>query len=694
MSFKRSRTDFEADKSASLQQQQQQPPYVFYGTPLPPLDSEARDDGSYVPIWKQEVRDERGRKRLHGAFTGGFSAGYFNTVGSKEGWTPSTFVSSRTNRHKDAVKPAEQRAEDFMDEEDLADLQESQKLETQGGYAGLGSTEQDGQRRGLISDLLRDPNDTMGVKLLQRMGWRPGQGLGPKVRRKARGDQGMVEDNEQEQLFAPDDVPMITFEKKTNKFGLGWHGEQRLGSSTSAKFGRSNITAGSDSEDEQDSFRARRTLQKKPKVKKTGFGVGVLNDTGSDEEDPYEIGPKISYNKIIGGDRKKKKGGLISSNTTGNVSKPVFLSQKLTTQSRTTNFRRCHDGRLPLDGFVLAAQALTLDDNAKYTPLPVPEGWTPRSLGNTTSRSTVSTAQSLDASSRATLLGESPLPGKSIFDFISPAARDRLAATTGAALPQGRGESAPAGFEPTASDRAKSMWDLVPRLDRATAQAALDKGKTGWMPYGEDEGKRSRYRAYLEIMVGERQGLPLRKEGVGTEEWSGEMGEFKQAAEVFKPVSGAMASRFMTARSVEGAKSGIDTVSREETSQKEKDPAEEAARLGMFGPLTRSVERFYPTRLVCKRFGVRAPEHVLHEAEVGEKAREREKLDVLGKTRMEEMMKEAATSTVNNPEGAGVTVPVREQPAAVDAEKNDALEAQRAGEELFKSIFGDDSDSD
>ena len=29
--------------------------------------------------------DDRGRRRFHGAFTGGFSAGYFNTVGSKEG---------------------------------------------------------------------------------------------------------------------------------------------------------------------------------------------------------------------------------------------------------------------------------------------------------------------------------------------------------------------------------------------------------------------------------------------------------------------------------------------------------------------------------------------------------------------------------------------------------------------------------
>ena len=69
MSYKRSRAAYEEDLQA------QQSHYVFYGTPLPPLDANTRDDGSYVPIWKQEVTDERGRKRLHGAFTGGFSAG-------------------------------------------------------------------------------------------------------------------------------------------------------------------------------------------------------------------------------------------------------------------------------------------------------------------------------------------------------------------------------------------------------------------------------------------------------------------------------------------------------------------------------------------------------------------------------------------------------------------------------------------
>jgi G patch domain-containing protein 1 len=39
-------------------------------------------------------------KILIKAFTGGFEAGYKNTVGSKEGFTPKTFLSSRTDRAK------------------------------------------------------------------------------------------------------------------------------------------------------------------------------------------------------------------------------------------------------------------------------------------------------------------------------------------------------------------------------------------------------------------------------------------------------------------------------------------------------------------------------------------------------------------------------------------------------------------
>lgn len=69
MSYKRNRAAYESAEALPASG------FVTYGTPLPAIDNEARDDGSYVPVWKQEVRDDKGRRRLHGAFTGGFSAG-------------------------------------------------------------------------------------------------------------------------------------------------------------------------------------------------------------------------------------------------------------------------------------------------------------------------------------------------------------------------------------------------------------------------------------------------------------------------------------------------------------------------------------------------------------------------------------------------------------------------------------------
>ena len=62
----------------------------------------------------QPARDAGGRQRFHGAFTGGFSAGFFNTVGSRDGFQPATFVSSRGAR----AEPRAARPDDFMDAED------------------------------------------------------------------------------------------------------------------------------------------------------------------------------------------------------------------------------------------------------------------------------------------------------------------------------------------------------------------------------------------------------------------------------------------------------------------------------------------------------------------------------------------------------------------------------------------------
>lgn len=69
MTQKRPRKAFEADL------QKEQSPYASVGKPEPPSDPRVRDPGAFVPTWKQDAVDDQGRRRFHGAFTGGYSAG-------------------------------------------------------------------------------------------------------------------------------------------------------------------------------------------------------------------------------------------------------------------------------------------------------------------------------------------------------------------------------------------------------------------------------------------------------------------------------------------------------------------------------------------------------------------------------------------------------------------------------------------
>ncbi|CAI7634533.1 unnamed protein product [Penicillium pancosmium] len=730
MAAKRPRATFEADQA------ELRPPYAVYGTPLPPLDSAARDDGSYMPVWKQEVTDERGRKRLHGAFTGGFSAGYFNSIGSKEGWTPATFVSSRQNRArdaKDAKQQSQQRPEDFMDEEDLREQEESRNLQTAEGFAGFGSTDTDPTRRTGLMDLLKTGGETMGVKLLKKMGWREGQGIGPKVRRKADlGDTSTPGGGgaDKTYLFAPENPPMVTFVRKSDNKGLGFAGESRLAPQETSQ----------EEPEEADSFFGGRLAEqtksaKLPKARQPrrgGLGVGILNDTGSDDEDPYSLGPQISYNKTIGGDKKKKKKSraeegkpTIASSNPLLGEKPVFISKKVVAARGAGGFRKCRDGRLPLDGFVLAdgLSGLAISDR-KYDPPTIPEGWKsakqPTSNDHNTSEyvSTADAAKSsiLDPTSRAAVLGETQLPGKSVFDWMTPEARERIAKLTGNAnLPPALSEGAPKGYEMSDSQRRKDLWDLVPKLDKQTAVQALTRAVSGWMPYSEDEEKRARYRNFLEIRAEIRDTLPDRLQGSSTDDWVNEMHEFARAAEVFKPMSNIMASRFTSASSgpkvaSDAPDSNDDPLSR--PNEKPDDPAVAAAKIGMFGPMTRSTTSFYPSRLLCKRFNIKPPSHVQLDpgepptasesgsgsrfqpggSQTDTKARELISQDVMDMIMAETGRGPASTNSgTTGQKQASASIP----PPVVEPERNDALEAERPGDDVFKAIFGsDDEDED
>ncbi|XVF11680.1 hypothetical protein REPUB_Repub08aG0048200 [Reevesia pubescens] len=171
--------------------------FVFFGTPIEREEeitnrrkkaaAEASGNLRSLPPWKQEARDEEGRRRFHGAFTGGFSAGYYNTVGTKEGWAPQTFTSSRKNR----AEVQQQSIFNFLDEDEKADL-EGQCLGTSSQFDTFGFTaaeyahkqaDKEQKKRpsaipGPVPDELVLPaSESIGVKLLLKMGWRRGRAI-------------------------------------------------------------------------------------------------------------------------------------------------------------------------------------------------------------------------------------------------------------------------------------------------------------------------------------------------------------------------------------------------------------------------------------------------------------------------------------------------------------------------------------
>ncbi|XP_047165774.1 G patch domain-containing protein TGH-like [Vigna umbellata] len=169
--------------------------FVFYGTPIEREDdvisrkkkaiAESSGQLRTLPAWKQEVRDEEGRRRFHGAFTGGYSAGYYNTVGSKEGWAPQSFKSSRKNR----AEFKEQNILNFLDEDEKSEL-EGRFLGTTSQFDTFGFTAAEIARKqaeteqkqrpsvipGPVPDEIVVPaNESIGVKLLLKMGWSRGR---------------------------------------------------------------------------------------------------------------------------------------------------------------------------------------------------------------------------------------------------------------------------------------------------------------------------------------------------------------------------------------------------------------------------------------------------------------------------------------------------------------------------------------
>lgn len=188
-------------------------------------------------------------------------------------------------------------------------------------------------------------------------------------------------------------------------------------------------------------------------------------------------------------------------------------------------------------------------------------------------------------------------------------------------------------------------------------------------------------------------------------DWVNELNEFANCARIFKPASGMISTRFTSSTSTtsqiktsEGVISSDPDVLVHRPAKKEQSSAEQAAAMGMYGGLTRVIDRFWPTRLLCKRFNVKPPKHVEPAGNP-----EHEGASSLSTFDAATFMQQSRNVPTEPPkETSAITEMMRKvkgdinyaPTVDVDVEINEALEGERAADDVFKAIFGDDDDDD
>jgi len=203
-----------------------------------------------------------------------------------------------------------------------------------------------------------------------------------------------------------------------------------------------------------------------------------------------------------------------------------------------------------------------------------------------------------------------------VFDYLSKEDRDRI-------------EHAAASLHPPTPDSAPPVVEppLAPSSHPYTAPHIAVAALKGFMPFTNDPAKQARYIAYLQSQStpDHPELLPPKLPGQTSETYHKELSDYSKSAAIFKPVSGAMANRFTTAAIVDAGPQTVEGLHKPthvpepapEPQQEKEEPRREveevqsskthAARTGMYGALTRDITPWQPSRLLCKRFGVKDP---------------------------------------------------------------------------------------
>ncbi|KAK3510302.1 hypothetical protein QTP70_034013 [Hemibagrus guttatus] len=627
--------------------------FVTYGTPLEPLE-EDEPLRKPIPVQDQTVKDEKGRyKRFHGAFTGGFSAGYFNTVGSKEGWAPSTFVSSRIQM----AEKSRARPEDFMDEEDFSEhgIAPQQITTTDDFVSGRPDKIRDKARAisslsapipgdTLLEELITPARSSIGVELLRKMGWRDGQGVGPRVKRRQRKQNTDVkvygcalprsgsEDSEDNDEFAPDnvtfapkDVTPVDFTPKDDVHGLGYRGLDPLQALTAGS-GASHINLFTLDSDRTSLFTGSRKAgqHRKGGISGQGFGVGAMED---EDADIYHRDSMSNYDAVLGGEEPGD--GLYG------WTAPQQYRQKKRDSSRDA----AYVGKI-LEGFTLASSPK--EAKTVFPPPVLPRDFRPvhyfRPVVDTSSVSPLvaqalqtsrgqlaqdapqQSRHALDSTQRREMLGETSLQGpRSVFELLDSKDREKLneirkAAEEKRSTLQDRFRS---GTTPSHShtqpqvSKAQVDVQLQPRVSDTQQQAlsvwSSPTAQTSqtFKPFEDNPSKQARYERYIShLKQRDKDALELSLDPTMTEwERSRERDEFLRAAVLYKPSNSSLSSRFTRGK----REDDTDSVEVARDQEGDVNDKQAAVKMKMFGKLTRDTVEWHPDKLLCKRFNVPDP---------------------------------------------------------------------------------------
>jgi len=553
--------------------------YILFGNQLKEFTEGDKIRKRPISVEEQIATDQNGKRRFHGAFTGGFSAGFFNTVDTPQGWTPSQFKSSRKIGENSSGDCKLQKPEDFMDDEDFGHFGfASQTLKTNPNFQSkekgrkIARHREEGLLAPVINQMIKPTLPTVGETLLRKQGWKPGQGIGPKInkqskqdrknsfmntygdrgRRRERSDSGSEDDiviKYKDFLFAPDELPVYVATPKENMFGIGYQGLDKPTNAADPVSNVYNIKSG--------------IYQKKFSISGEAFGVGAY------EEEDYDV-----YNKS---DMAQYDFSLDLQDSVSS-SRSSMRTQN-TAIDKITNV---------LDGFTLSTRKSLLMKS--YPPPPVPKDWTP-TISRCTKKSRFSPAEEPESEVKKTT-------------NLSSQQRKFLLLSDQKNYTNTKDLNDKANDKDTDEEIKTEVNDVPDFLTNNRSLSSVDNFK----PFQSDSEKQLRYEQFLVcIRNNRRDALRILQPKTMTEwERERERVEFERAAHLYKPMNSAIASRFVSSGNINEDGALVESSSDKDGNEIDRDK-KHAAQIKMFGKMTRETVEWVPARILCVRFNVKNP---------------------------------------------------------------------------------------